>query len=89
MAKIYTTLEREIYGEGYQKGIKLDNGEEYRIRTTLERDIKTGFQQLDDIIGSISPGELHVIAGRPAMGKTTLMLDIALHIATSYHTLTQ
>lgn len=47
--------------------------------------IKTGFKQLDDIIGSVSPGELHVIGGRPAMGKTTLMLDIALHIAISYH----
>lgn len=33
MSKIDTTLEREIYGEGDQKAIKLDNGEEYRIRT--------------------------------------------------------
>nr|AAZ23095.1 possible DNA helicase [Streptomyces fradiae] len=38
--------------------------------------IKTGFTDLDALTGSLYPGQLIVIAGRPAMGATTLTLDI-------------
>ena len=39
--------------------------------------IQTGYQQLDCITGGFHQGELVVIAGRPAMGKTALALNIA------------
>ena len=39
--------------------------------------IKTGFQTLDDKIKGFRSGDLVVIAGRPAMGKTTFALNIA------------
>ncbi|QSW37648.1 AAA family ATPase [Candidatus Vidania fulgoroideae] len=36
----------------------------------------TGFQALDNIILGIKPGDLVIVAGRPATGKTTFCLDI-------------
>jgi replicative DNA helicase len=43
--------------------------------------IKTGFNALDNIIGGFLPGELSVIGARPGMGKTGLLLDIAINIS--------
>lgn len=43
--------------------------------------IKTGFVNLDKVIGGFSPGEFVVIGGRPAMGKTQLCVNLALNIA--------
>ena len=40
----------------------------------------TGFQKLDRMIGGLRPGEMFVIAGRPSMGTTSLMLNIVEHI---------
>lgn len=41
----------------------------------------TGFQELDKLTTGLVDGSLIVIAGRPAMGKTALALDIANHLA--------
>jgi len=35
-----------------------------------------GFRELDEMTGGIKPGELVVIGGRPASGKTALALNI-------------
>ena len=43
----------------------------------------SGFQTLDDITGGFKSGRLYLIGGRPAMGKTSLMLDMALNIASA------
>lgn len=43
--------------------------------------LKTGFEDIDRHIGGIRPGVLTVIASRPAIGKTTLALNIASHLA--------
>jgi replicative DNA helicase len=42
--------------------------------------LPTGIRQLDQMLGGLMPG-LHMLAGRPATGKTTLMLSIAGHLA--------
>lgn len=42
--------------------------------------IKTGLDDLDKFVGFL-PGEFVVIGGRPAMGKTMLMVSLALEIA--------
>ena len=44
---------------------------------------KSGFHALDDIIGGFKPGNLYLIGGHPAMGKTMLILDMAINIAMS------
>lgn len=43
--------------------------------------ISTGFGELDEAIWGLQPKQLMVIGGRPAMGKTSVMVDIALHAA--------
>jgi replicative DNA helicase len=42
---------------------------------------KTGFQDLDSLIGGFLPGEFVVIGGRPAMGKSTFLVDVSLNIS--------
>ena len=42
--------------------------------------MKTGFEELDNIIGSLNNGELTCIASRPGIGKTTLAIDIVNNV---------
>jgi replicative DNA helicase len=46
---------------------------------------KTGFSTLDDKIVGITPGQLIVLAARPAMGKTSLALNIGKNVAHNYN----
>jgi replicative DNA helicase len=46
------------------------------------RGVSTGFYRFDEMTGGFRPGELIILAARPAMGKTALALNIALHVAT-------
>jgi len=41
----------------------------------------SGFRELDDKTGGFQPGNLIVIAARPAMGKSTLVCDFAQNVA--------
>lgn len=41
----------------------------------------TGFAELDAILGGLRPGQLVIIGARPAVGKSTLGLDIARHVS--------
>lgn len=43
--------------------------------------VPTGFTDLDRLTKGMHPGELIVVAGRPAMGKTTFAMNIAEHVA--------
>lgn len=42
--------------------------------------IPTGIKELDKMIGGLHDSDLVVIAGRPAMGKTAVMLNIAANV---------
>ncbi|HEY9162950.1 MAG TPA: replicative DNA helicase [Desulfomonilia bacterium] len=47
-----------------------------------EGGIKTGFSDLDTkLMGGLHPSDLIIIAGRPGMGKTSLAMNIAEHVA--------
>jgi len=39
--------------------------------------VPTGFSELDDLTNGLHPGQMIVVAARPAMGKSTLALDFA------------
>ena len=42
--------------------------------------IATGFEKLDRMSGGMKPGEMFVVAARPSMGKTSLMMNIVEHV---------
>jgi replicative DNA helicase len=57
--------------------IKLDKLHENRGDMT---GVPTGFRVLDKILGGLQPSDLIVLAARPAVGKTSLVLNVALRI---------
>jgi len=46
------------------------------------RGVGSGFRQLDNILSGFQKSDLIIIGARPSLGKTSLVLDIARHIAT-------
>jgi len=46
------------------------------------RGVRTGFHQLDNILSGLQRSDLIVLGARPSLGKTSLALDIARHVAT-------
>lgn len=43
--------------------------------------VRTGFRDVDRMIGSLQPGTLNIIAARTSIGKTSFALNVALNIA--------
>ncbi len=46
--------------------------------------VSTGLVDLDKSLGGLQPSDLIILAGRPAMGKTSLVTNIAFNIAKAY-----
>src|SRR3954463_9755889 len=46
--------------------------------------ISTGLHDMDRMVGGLQPSDLVILAGRPAMGKTSLATNIAFNIAKAY-----
>jgi len=59
----------------------IDRFQELNERGNRLTGLPTGFYDLDDLTCGLQPGELIVLAARPSMGKTTLALNIAQHVA--------
>ena len=47
--------------------------------------VPTGFQELDEMTHGLHPGQLVILAARPAVGKSTLALDIARNAAIKHN----
>ncbi|MBI4322800.1 MAG: replicative DNA helicase [Candidatus Omnitrophica bacterium] len=47
--------------------------------------LPTGFQDLDQLLAGLQPADFIVVAGRPAMGKSSFALGIAEHVALNQH----
>ena len=45
------------------------------------RGVSTGFHDLDNFLGGLQKSDLVILGGRPSLGKTSLALDIARHVA--------
>ncbi len=52
---------------------------------TKSNAVGTGFRSLDAMLGGLRPGTLNIIAARPGMGKTALVVNIATNIASMRH----
>jgi len=51
-------------------------------RKQLITGVPTGFADLDEMTRGFQPADLVIIAARPSMGKTSLVLNIAQHVST-------
>ncbi|HTZ43226.1 MAG TPA: replicative DNA helicase, partial [Jatrophihabitans sp.] len=47
--------------------------------------VPTGFEQLDEMLHGLHPGQMVVVAGRPGSGKSTLAMDFARSAAIKHH----
>src|SRR5204863_8473226 len=55
--------------------------EDFHQRQGVLTGIGTGFTDLDKMTSGFHPGEMIVIAARPSMGKTSLAMNVAEHVA--------
>src|SRR5436189_2649772 len=60
----------------------LDTIEKLHARKELVTGVPTGFTDLDEMTSGLQPSDLVIVAARPSMGKTSLVLNIASHVGT-------
>jgi replicative DNA helicase len=56
--------------------------EQAHARKQLVTGVPTGFLELDEMLAGLQPSDLVIVAARPSMGKTSLVLNIAQHVGT-------
>jgi replicative DNA helicase len=59
--------------------------EQAHARKQLVTGVPSGFSDLDELTAGFQPGDLIIIAARPAVGKTALALNVAQHVGTKEH----
>lgn len=72
--KTFTTL-KESLSEAWERFERL-----HKSGDTI-RGVPTGFKDLDHKLAGLQKSDLIILAARPSMGKTSLALDIARHVA--------
>ena len=60
----------------------LDTIEKLASRKELVTGVPTGFTDLDEMTSGLQPSDLVIVAARPSMGKTSLVLNMAQHVGT-------
>ena len=59
-----------------------DTIEKLQEHKGLVTGVATGFSDLDLLTSGLQPSDLLIVAGRPSMGKTSFMLNVAVHVGT-------
>ncbi len=60
----------------------LETIEKLHARKELVTGVPTGFTDLDEMTSGLQAGDLVIVAARPSMGKTSLVLNMAQHVGT-------
>src|SRR4026207_708551 len=60
----------------------LETIEQLHARKELITGVPTGFTDLDEMTSGLQPSDLIIVAARPSMGKTSLVLNMAQHVGT-------
>ena len=87
--RLYELAEAGKYDGGFQKfsdalTAAVDMAAKAYQREGKLSGIATGLSDLDAKMGGLQPSDLIILAGRPAMGKTSLVTNIAFNIAKAY-----
>jgi len=87
--KLYELAEKGRYEGGFQKfgqalRIAMDMAASAYERAGGLSGISSGFRDLDHRMGGLQRSDLIILAGRPAMGKTSLATNIAFNIAKAW-----
>jgi replicative DNA helicase len=59
----------------------LDHVEEIQANRDLGYGVRTGFLDLDRLLGGLHGSDVCIVAGRPGMGKTSWLTTVAAHLA--------
>ncbi|MCS7190993.1 MAG: AAA family ATPase, partial [Fimbriimonadales bacterium] len=88
---VYQVAERQIGREFYSvNSLVLNVLEQFEERQQMLQDrpdgelllgISTGYRDLNRILSGLQPSELIILAARPSVGKTSLAINIAEHVA--------
>ena len=86
---LYSLAETGKYGQGFQPFARALTDAVDMAASAYQRDgglsgISTGLKDLDEKMGGLQSSDLIILAGRPAMGKTSLATNIAYNIAKAY-----
>jgi len=60
----------------------LDTIEKLASRKELVTGVPTGFTDLDEMTSGLQPSDIVIVAARPSMGKTSLVINMAQHVGT-------
>jgi replicative DNA helicase len=87
--RLYALAETGRYDGGFQRFSDALTGAIDMAAAAFKREgklsgIATGLRDLDSKMGGLQPSDLVILAGRPAMGKTSLATNIAFNIAKAY-----
>ena len=87
--KLFTLAETGRYDGGFQRFADALTSAVDMAAKAYQREgklsgISTGLLDLDRMLGGLQPSDLVILAGRPAMGKTSLVTNIAFNIAKAY-----
>ena len=80
-AEVYSVAHRDREKEDYMAVGGLLNAVNLEIEAGQSREqgqmtgVPTGFVELDELTGGLHPGQMIIVAARPAMGKSTLAVD--------------
>lgn len=87
--QLYGLAETGKYGAGFQPFRTALTDAIDMANAAYQRDgglsgISTGLRDLDEKLGGLQRSDLLILAGRPAMGKTSLATNIAFNVAHAY-----
>jgi replicative DNA helicase len=94
VAELLDAAERRIFeisdrrlGTGFVPLRELVHGsfetlEKLQSQKGLVTGVPTGFTDLDELTAGLQPSDLVIVAARPSMGKTSLVLNVAQHVGT-------
>lgn len=92
--RLFAMAETGKYGSGFDSFGNAVTEAVEMAAAAFQRDgslsgVSTGMTDLDQMMGGLQSSDLIVLAGRPSMGKTSLVTNIASNIASAYRTETQ